>query len=185
MAHQSFRGRLLAAAPDLLDPNFYHTVVFVLEHDERGALGIVLNRPTDVPLAKTFPQWTPIVSDPSFIFRGGPVQRDALIGLARLDPGVTPEGWSPIIDSVGVLSLQDDAETDGLAVAAFRLYSGYAGWGGGQLESEINGGGWFTLPSEPADLFAAEPGNLWFRLLSHHRGQWPWRPEASTDPTHN
>ncbi len=185
MAHQSLRGRLLAATPDLLDPNFFHTVVFVLEHDERGALGLVLNRPSNIPLAETFPEWTQTVSEPSIIFRGGPVQRDALIGLARLDPPVTPEGWSPIIDSVGVLSLQDSADSDDLTVTAFRLYSGYAGWGGGQLESEINGGGWFTLPSEAPDLFAREPANLWFQLLHRHQGAWPWQTRPPADPAQN
>ncbi len=185
MAHPTLRGRLLVAAPDLHDPNFYHTVVFLLEHDERGALGVILNRPTDIQATDMFPEWQHRISDPPVIFQGGPVQPDAYIGLARLNSDVTPDHWIPIIDSVGLLSIQDEAKTDDLEISAFRLYSGYAGWGGEQLESEIDAGGWFTLPGAPQDVFESQPANLWFRLLRDHQGQWPWRVRPPADPTRN
>src|SRR6266700_3305091 len=82
---ESVRGRLLVATPTLYDPNFFRSVVLVLEHGEEGALGVVLNRPSETAVGESLPGWNPVASDPGVVFVGGPVSPDAAIGVARAD----------------------------------------------------------------------------------------------------
>lgn len=150
-------GRLLIASRTLRDPNFLKTVVLILEHGEEGALGVVLNRPTDRTLGEV---WDAIDADPiankDTLWRGGPVP-GPLIGLHN-DPEL---GEKQVLPGV-YMSMQRDA-LDQLVRqerCRYRIYSGNSGWGGGQLEGEIKAGGWLTGDSQETDLFA-EPDGLW------------------------
>ena len=117
----STRGRLLVASPDLADPNFRRTVILVLTHDAEGALGLVLNRPTDIAVAEALDEWAAVVAAPGCLFMGGPVQPEAAIGLGR---GPTNRD-DPI---VGVLA-PVDLEADAAGHENVRIFIGYAGWG--------------------------------------------------------
>lgn len=175
-------GRLVVATPSLVDPNFRHSVVLLLEYGEEGALGVVVNRPSEVPVADALPGWDRLAADPPLVFVGGPVQQQALIGLGRRQPGAGPqEGWQAITDDVGVVDLErDPLAVDGLD--RVRLFAGYAGWAPGQLDAEIQSGSWFVLDAEPADVFAGEPDGLWRAVVRRQGGVFTTFP---ADPSHN
>lgn len=162
------------ASPRLVDPNFDRTVAVMLEHAEQGALGLVLNRPGGARVRDVLPAWGELASVPAEVFVGGPVARNALIGLARLkEPaGVEPTGWQRIGGGVGVLDLAT-APTEEVAagVRDVRIFSGYAGWASGQVEAEIEEGAWLVLPVEERDVFSADPEGLWRRILRRQGGE--------------
>jgi putative transcriptional regulator len=159
------RSRLLVASPLLGDPNFERTVVFMLEHSDEGAVGLVLNRPSEVEIDDPLEDWSRFTSSPSVVFVGGPVSRESVIALARVAEGRIDTVWQPILGPVGVLDLTADADAVGAAVEELRIFSGYAGWGPGQLEGEIDEGAWFVVDADPADAFAATPDELWRTVL--------------------
>src|ERR1700722_7849055 len=134
-------GRLIVANPLLPDPNFDRTVVMLLAYSEDGALGLVLNRPSDTMLAAPLPQWEHLAASPPVVFVGGPVQHDAVICLARAmgHPAATvpPGGWSAVMPEVGTLDLEIDPEGLHTSFSQLRVFAGYAGWGAGQLEGEL------------------------------------------------
>ena len=152
----SLRGRLLLAGPGLIDPNFFRAVVLVLEHSDEGSLGVILNRPTDLRVLDALPEWSSTVSDPDVVFVGGPVSPGTAIGIGR-GPDV-----EPVVGNFGIVDL--DAEP-----ALFddvRLFSGYAGWGPGQLEGELIEDAWFVLAPEPADVSSTDADDLWSSVLA-------------------
>ncbi len=157
-------GALLVAAPQLVDPNFFRAVILVCSHDDNGSLGVILNRPTDAPVAEFLPAWVVHLAPPDVVFVGGPVQPEVAVALARRPPGVAPaEGWTPVAGGVGLLDLSvEDAAPD---LVELRVFSGYAGWSAGQLEAEISAGDWFVVAGEPADSFTDDPEHLWREVL--------------------
>lgn len=161
----SLAGKLLIAVPPMLDPNFSRTIVLVCEHSDQGALGLILNRPTQAEVVDYLPAWVDLVTPPRVVFEGGPVQREVAIGLGLAERGPTIDGWTPVTDRIGMMDLTTDPagadELDGL-----RVYSGFAGWIPDQLDTEIDEGGWFVVDSEPADPLSGQPGELWRRVLS-------------------
>lgn len=182
------------ATPVIGDPNFERTVVFLLDHDEGGALGVVVNRPTDVGVAESLPQWEGLVADPPVVFVGGPVEQTAAIGLARPGPArpSTAEEpvWSPVVtaaDSVGPLATVDlDAHlvaSCGLDVV--RVYVGYAGWGPGQLESEIAQQAWIAASARGSDLWDDNPQGLWAAVLRRQGSPVSWLSHYPRDPSGN
>jgi putative transcriptional regulator len=155
----SLKGRLLVAALVLADPNFHRTVVLVLEHlDDDGAVGVVLNRPTDVLVHAALPDWDRVAAAPSVVFVGGPVAEGSALCLGRL-PGA---------EAVEVVDLERDP--DDVAAEQIRLFVGYAGWGPGQLEDEIEEGAWFVVDAHPDDPLSDDPEGLWTRVLRRQRG---------------
>jgi putative transcriptional regulator len=161
---------LLVAAPPLVDPNFDRTVVFMLEHGESGALGIVLNRPSNTTLEDVFPEWRELVSPPGVAFAGGPVATDAVIALARRCH--TPiDGFTEILDDLGTINLADDPLDIGGSLVSLRVFAGYAGWAPGQLEAEMAQGAWFDVALQPDDPFAVAPERLWRDVLRRQRGR--------------
>jgi putative transcriptional regulator len=158
-------GRLLVANPRLPDPNFDRTVVLLLAHGEEGALGLVLNRPSRMDVAEPLPQWGHLAAEPAVLFLGGPVQHQAVICLARNLPGGGADGWKEVAPGVATLDLEQDPETVAGQVRQVRLFAGYAGWGAGQLEGEIDSGAWWVVDAEPEDAFTVEPADLWSRVL--------------------
>jgi|SRR4051794_8542519 len=180
-------GRLLVATPSLGDPNFSRTVVLVLDHDESGALGVVVNRPTSVPVADVLPSWQPFTTDPGVLFHGGPVAVDSALGLAVL-PGrgaEEPLGWRRVIDGVGLVDLDAPAEVFAPALVDLRIFAGYSGWGTGQLEDELTEGAWFVLPCRAGDAFTVEPSSLWRTVLRRQGGDLAMVSTYPDDPSLN
>jgi putative transcriptional regulator len=174
-------GHLLVAVPGLADPNFFRRVVLVLDHGDHGALGVVLDRPGGVPVEELLPQWQAWATAPAELFTGGPVARNALIGLARLasreaageDSVVRPVGWRLLVDGdrpVGTVDLGADPAAMAEAIVGVRLFSGYAGWDAMQLEAEIEEGSWYVMRAEAPDPISADPEGLWRRVLRRQGG---------------
>jgi putative transcriptional regulator len=182
---RSFRGQLLIATPPLEDENFDRTVVLLLEHGEEGALGVVLNRPLDEPIEEPLDRWVPFVTEPAVFFGGGPVERQAVIALARGRDGKTTEHFAPIVQDVGTVDLTAEPDEVVSELSALRLFHGYAGWGGGQLEGELSAGAWIVVDFDPADAFSAEPGELWRDVLGRQRGRLGWMGNFPDDPEVN
>lgn len=160
------RGRLLVAGPPLDDPNFRRTVVFMIEHTDEGALGVVLNRPSPIDLVDAIPQWLTLAADPPAVFIGGPVEQGAVLGLGRQAGTDAPDALTPIESGIGVLDLEADPDVLVGDLAGVRLFTGYAGWGPGQLEGELALGGWFVVDAEPGDVTTDDPDRLWRTVLA-------------------
>lgn len=161
------RGRLLVAAPQLVDPNFDRGVVLMVEHTESGALGVVLNRPGGVPVREILDRWDPLASEPAVMHVGGPVEREAVLALgAHTDPGAAAAaGVTMVVGPIGVVDLSREPEEIRAELTGLRLFSGYAGWGPGQLEDELEAGGWMVVDAEPADVLTESPSDLWSTVL--------------------
>ena len=182
-------GRLLVANPLLPDPNFDRTVVLLLAYSEEGALGLVLNRPSDTLVAAPLPRWEQLAADPAVVFVGGPVERQAVICLAR-GPGspagdAPSSGWQPVTPEVGTLGLDEDPAVLRPGVSQVRVFAGYAGWVGGQLENEVSMGAWWVVDTEPEDPFSDEPDQLWKRVLRRQRGPLALVSAYPNDPNMN
>jgi len=171
------RGRLLVAAPSLLDPSFVRTVVLLLEHQaDEGALGVVLSRPSRTPVGEILPGWDEVVDAPPVVHVGGPVSPSSAIGLAAVparDSDALPtSSFAPLPSArasglvLGTVDLDADPAAVGAAVASMRIFAGYAGWTAGQLEAEIAEGAWYVVDALPLDAFAAEPELLWSAVLT-------------------
>ena len=181
---ETLAGKLLVAVPHMLDPNFYRTVVLVCQHGEDGALGLVINRPTEAEVLDYLPGWIHLVVDPPVVFEGGPVQREVAVGLARGVPDQPSEGFTRVVADVGLLDLSSDPAAAG-GVDMIRVFSGYAGWEAEQLETEIEEGGWFVVPSAPEDGFAPKPRDLWSKVLARQGGKLAVYATFPPDPTLN
>ncbi len=180
------RGRLLVAAPMLTDPHFDRTVVLMLDHSDDGALGVVLNRPTAIPVLDALEPWAAVASEPLVVFGGGPVQPEAAFCLALVtDPEVAGESWSPIIGRLGMADLERDPFDFDEGVATARLFVGYAGWSTGQLEQELREQAWFVCEAEPRDALSNDPEALWSRVLRRQRGTLAWVATFPDDPNDN
>lgn len=177
------KGRLLLATPPLEDPNFDRTVIYVLEHHDEGALGLVLNRPSPEELEEPLDAWVDLQSDPSRVFVGGPVDPEALIALARtLEPLDEPdEHLAPLSGDIASADLASDPSAMILAISALRVFRGYSGWGPGQLEGEIDAGAWLVLDPDPTDVFTAAPDELWRAVLRRQPGRLAWLADAPDD----
>lgn len=189
-------GHLLVAVPRLSDPNFFRRVVLVLDHGDHGALGVVLDRPGGVPVGELSPQWQAWATAPAELFRGGPVARNALIGLVRLisrpasdeESRQRPTGWRLLVDGdrpVGTVDLSSDPSDLADAIVGVRLFSGYAGWDSTQLESEIDEGSWYVVPAEAPDPISADPEGLWRRVLRRQGGALAVVSGFPEDPAYN
>ena len=169
----SLRGHLLIAGSRLLDPNFRRTVVLIGHHDDEGAVGVVLNRESEFEVAAAVPPLAGLVGPGERLFFGGPVSSQSAVVLADFEH---PENAEVVaFDSVGFLPEETDSESIG-GLRRARVFAGYAGWGAGQLEAELEEGSWLTEPAMSADVFTGDPDGLWssvvrrkgpaFRLMS-------------------
>ncbi|WP_238993185.1 YqgE/AlgH family protein [Nocardioides caldifontis] len=180
-------GRLLVATPALADPNFSHTVVLLLDHDDDGTLGVVVNRPTSVAVASVLPDWAVAVEPPEVLFEGGPVNTDAALAVAAVPSGDGPEplGFRRLFGATGIIDLDTPPEVLAPAVARLRIFAGYAGWGSGQLEAEIAEGSWYVVDSAVHDVFGHDPARLWSAVLRRQPGELAWVSTRPVDPTLN
>lgn len=161
-------GTLLVAAPTMFDPNFRRTVVFVIDHRDEGTLGVVLNRPSEVPVGDVLPVWGGHVVEPRALFVGGPVEKKTALCLAALRTGETAASVPGVISVRGPVALVDlDSDPDALMpkVRGLRVFAGYAGWDGGQLAAEIDRGDWLVVPALPGDVLATPKRDLWTQVL--------------------
>ena len=180
-------GLLLVAAPTLLDPNFADTVVLLIEADAGGAVGVVLNRPTPVPVEEVLPAWGEVVAEPEVLFQGGPVSTDGALAVALLDDAaVVPDrGFRPVAGRFGLVDLDTPMDAVAGRLAGLRIFAGYSGWGAGQLEDEIAEGAWYVVPSEAADLCREDATDLWRDVLRRQPGELAWHATRPADPELN
>lgn len=182
LADESLRGKLLVASPVLVDPNFARTVVLMTEHSDEGAMGIVLNRPSEAPARELLPILEEIAGDDP-LFVGGPVQPEAVVLLAEFsDPDAA--AWIVVAD-VGLASAGTDIDELVPAVRRGRFYAGYSGWGPGQLEAELEQESWIVEPPIPAELFPESPETLWSDVLERKGGQYALISRMPEDPRVN
>lgn len=182
-------GCLLVATPSLGDPHFDRTVVLLLDHDENGALGVIINRPTPVPVDEVLPDWSPYVTGEAVLFAGGPVGTDSALALAQLDGGGGPEaptpGFRPLAGELGLIDLDTPPEILVPGLRGLRVFAGYAGWGPGQLEGEIDEDAWFVVAAHEGDPFHPEADRMWRTVLRRQPGELAWVSTAPADPTWN
>jgi putative transcriptional regulator len=182
----SLAGRLLVATPLLSDPNFMRTTVFVAEHSDEGAVGVVLNRPSDTDVAGVLPAWGAAVTSPAVVFVGGPVQQEGALALARIGaPPLPDSGFQPVVDGFGVVDLEGDSALIAPHLAGMRVFAGYAGWGPGQLDAEIAEGSWYVVDGAPDDIFCSRPEVLWRDVLRRQGGELALVSTFPPDPTLN
>jgi putative transcriptional regulator len=183
---RSVARRLLVAMPGLRDPNFARTVVFVIEHDLEGAVGLVLNRPTDATVAEALPDWAPLTAPPGVAFVGGPVQQhEAVFGLARVARVDDSDAWQPLLGRIGTVDLGRDPVAVRADLEAVRVFAGYSGWGPGQLDEELALDGWYVLDPLPDDLLTHDPAGLWRRVLRRQGGDLAVAANFPDDPAQN
>jgi putative transcriptional regulator len=165
---RSLRGQLLVAGPGLLDPNFRRTVVLLGEHGEEGAMGLVLNRASTVTVGNAVPPIADLVGEGALVHVGGPVQPQAVVVLADF---VEPHrAGALVLDTIGFLPGDIDDPTELGELRDARVFAGYAGWGAGQLEDELDEQSWVVLPARVSDVFTTAPERLWAEVLRRNGG---------------
>jgi putative transcriptional regulator len=178
----SLRGSLLIAAPSLVDPNFWRTVVLVGEHSDEGALGVVLNRVSETSVDEAVPELAALAEEMGNVHVGGPVQPSAIVVLA--DFAEPPDPDALVVESVGFLPAEVDPDSLGPLRRA-RVYVGYAGWGPGQLDAELDEGSWIVEPAIAEDVFTQEPDDLWSSVLRRKGGPFRVLAAMPPDPSQN
>ena len=177
---ESLSGQLLLASPSLQDPNFRRAVVLIGAHSEEGAMGVVLNRPSTATVGEIVPQLEPAVGDQETVYVGGPVQPNSIVFLAEfLDP--TPAGLL-VLGRIGFPTPETDIDELAEATARRRVFAGYAGWGSGQLDAELDHGDWIAHPALPDDVFSEDPAELWSRVLTRKGGAYVLIARMPLDP---
>lgn len=179
-------GRLLVAAPTMGEP-FRHAVILLLEHDESGTLGVVLNQPTTLDVGQVLPLWRDHLTGTPIVFQGGPVALDSALGLAAAEGSDEPPGFRRVSGPLGVIDL--DTPPDDLVprLHALRIFAGYAGWSPGQLEGELDEGSWAVVEvGDPVlDAFLSDRDDLWAAVLARQGGTLAWWVHCPEDPTCN
>lgn len=192
----SLTGRLLVATPALADPNFDRAVVLLLDHDEEGSLGVVLNRPTPVGVADILEAWAALAGEPGVVFQGGPVSLDSALGVAVVPgeahekgtsdfTGDGPLGWRRVHGAIGLVDLEAPPELLATELGSLRIFAGYSGWGPGQLEDELVEGAWYVVESEPGDVSSPDPLQLWRAVLRRQRNELAMVATYPDDPSLN
>jgi putative transcriptional regulator len=187
------RGALLVATPPLGDPNFDRTVVFLLEHNDYGSIGVVLNRPTPLGAIDSLAEqdigtdtlaWAPLVAEPARWFDGGPVGLDSLIALAE-GRGDASDGWGPITTTLGSVDLGRPPDDLAVELGRVRIFRGYAGWSPGQLDAELAAGAWMVFDAADDDVFTDAPDQLWRAVVRRQGGRLAWVADAPDDLASN
>ncbi len=186
-ASTELTGRLLVATPALGDPHFARAVVLLLDHDDDGALGVVINRPTTVDVGQVLPTWEPFATSPGVLFQGGPVAMDSALGLAvvPVEQNEEPLGWRRVAQRLGLVDLDTPPEILAAEMADLRIFAGYAGWESGQLEAELSEGAWYVVAAWPGDAFTNDPEELWRTVLRRQGGDLAMVSTYPEDPTLN
>jgi len=161
---QSFQGHALVASPYLTDPNFLRSVVYLLRHDEEGAIGLILNRPLQLTVGGLLEQLTGRkVENQRPMFCGGPVEGPLML-LQACQQETVPSIYIASDQERITEICRRDSSADDESASKYRVFDGYAGWGAGQLEDELRTGGWL-LWEIPAEQLFAEPEDLWHNAV--------------------
>lgn len=161
-------GTLLVSSTELFEPTFRRTVVYMLEHNDAGSLGVVLNRPSETSVQEVLPQWAPLAAEPQALYIGGPVTRDAALCLATVRAGVDVSGVPGLrrIDGrVVMVDLDADPEPVAAVIDGLRVFAGYAGWTIGQLDAEIEHDDWIVLSALASDVVSPPRVDVWGHVL--------------------
>jgi putative transcriptional regulator len=178
----SLSGQLLIAGPTLLDPNFHRTVILVCDHDEHGAMGLVLNRPSPIPADHAIPELESALGDEDRLWVGGPVQTTSVVVLADF---LIAERALLVSGDVGIVLAEGDLEEVGDQVRRARAFLGYAGWGPEQLDGELERDDWIVADFEPEDAFTEDPEALWSQVLDRKGGPYALLATMPPDPSQN
>jgi putative transcriptional regulator len=179
-------GDLLVASVALTDGIFDQTVVLLLDHDESGTLGVVVNRFSHLDLDDVLPQWADEVALPGRLHYGGPMSPNGAICLASLaDPGTEPPGWRRLFHDVGLLHLDTPVEIIQGAFRSLRIFAGYAGWEPNQLAGEVTHGAWHLAPAQYDDIFGQDPESLWRAVLRRQGGPVAYFATWTAEPDQN
>jgi putative transcriptional regulator len=177
-------GRLLVATPLINDPSFERTVVLLLAHGPDGAFGVVLNRPSDTPVAEVAPDWADRAAAPGVVFLGGPVGRGSLVALGR-SPLVGAHTEARVIGDCAAVDLDEPPGHGPVDWAQIRIFAGSAGWAPRQLEDELDEGAWWVVDADAADVHASDPSGQWPEVLRRQRGEVAWFANHPEDPSAN
>jgi putative transcriptional regulator len=178
---ETLQGQLLISSPALIDPNFRRTVVLITHHDEEGAMGLVLTRPSEVRAEDAVPELASLPGAGDVVHVGGPVQPEAIMALAEFED--VDDALAPIVGSVGFVSAE--AAVEELSVRRIRVFAGYSGWGAGQLEAELEEPSWIVADAVPDDAFATDPDELWRTVLQRKGSKFALIAAMPFDPRLN
>ena len=158
-------GKVLVAARNLGDPSFAGTVILLVHYDGKGAVGLILNRRTDVPLSRVLNlKAAKDRSDPVYV--GGPVEPTAVLALfessTKVEKAEDVFGGVYLISDKALFEKTISARPD---PSVFRVYVGYAGWTQDQLRTEVQLGAWFIFPADAATVFNSDPDSLWLEMI--------------------
>jgi putative transcriptional regulator len=180
---ESLQGKLLIAAPALVDPNFARTVVLIAAHSDEGALGLVLNRPLDTPLAEIAPVLEGLAEPGAVLHSGGPVAPESAVLLADFtDPSLAA---LLIVGDIGLPSAGCELSDLEAGVRRARVFAGHSGWAPGQLDEELDKEAWFVGQLAPDELWLADSTLLWSTTLSRKGGAYALLARMPADPTVN
>ena len=179
----TLRGRLLIAGPTLQDPNFARTVVLVGEHNADGALGVVLNRPSETTVGEAVPDLEDLTPAGDPVHVGGPVQPSAVLVLAEYEE---PDAGTQLVTGcVGFVAVDDEGDRVATQLGRARVFAGYAGWGPGQLEAELERDDWIIADAVPDDVFDTDAPTLWSRVLDRQGGKLRLLARMPVNPSLN
>ena len=175
------RGKLLVAGPQLLDPNFWRSVVLVVEHTDEGALGLVLNRPSQSTVAEAVPQLDAMVDPDDPLYVGGPVGPSGVIVLGKFS--APHQAALLAFEDIGVMRTEGAEEQ--VELLRGRAFIGHSGWGPGQLDAELERGDWIVEPARELDAFTERPEELWSDVLTRKGGSYALVARMPADPSLN
>lgn len=179
-------GRLLVATPSVEGDVFHRSVILLLHHDDGGAQGVVLNKPLSAAVDSVLPGWQRVVTAPHVLFQGGPVSTSSALGLVTVPgDGSEPLGVKRLFGSIGLVDLDVPTPVVAAELGGMRIFAGYAGWEGGQLEAEIRRGDWYVVDAEVRDAFTSEPSRLWRAVLRRQRDSLAFVASFPDDPSMN
>ena len=166
-------GVLLIAGKNLLDPNFARAVILITEYDAQGTTGLVLNRPTKIPVSHALPQLKELAEHPETIHSGGPVAANLIHLLVKSD--LVPQGAKQLVDNIFMVDSMEtlrQLELEGNNKNEIRVYMGFSGWAPGQLETELLHGDWYIWPASSTVIFSKNPENIWYELIYLATAKW-------------
>lgn len=175
MVTESLTGKLLIASPAM--PDYFHrTVILVVEHNEEGAFGLVLNRPSETTVGEASPELAELIGEEHLLHVGGPVQPNAVTAIGEHpDPN---DASKLIVGAVGMVDLDHPPD-----LYRLRVFAGYAGWSAGQLDGELEREAWITEPTHPDDPFG--DADLWTQVLARKGGEYALLARMPPDPSVN
>jgi putative transcriptional regulator len=159
-------GKILVTARSSPDPMFAESVILLVNYDESGALGLMLNSPTEIHISEALAKLKGAKKSPDFVYLGGPVEPEGVLALLRA-PGRSGDlthvaRGTYLASSRKVL---EDALSQGKRSGELRVYLGYCGWTEGQLRNEVSHGAWYIFNPSDDIVFDPKPGSLWKRLI--------------------